>query len=99
MQAAGSIVPRLLRDLGLEQGLLGFRAIQEWPDVVGERIARRTRAVSFENGVLRVEVEGSAWRFELGFLERRLLLELERRLGARAVRKLQFVQPRGGIQR
>ena len=67
--------------------------------MVGPRIARRTRAVSFENGVLRVEVEGSAWRFELGFLERRLLLELERRLGARAVRKLQFVQPRGGIQR
>jgi predicted nucleic acid-binding Zn ribbon protein len=99
VQAAGSIVPRLLRDLGLEQGLLGFRAIQEWPDVVGERIARRTRAVRFERGVLRVEVEGSAWACELGFLERRLLLELERRLGARAVRKLHFVQPRGGIQR
>jgi len=99
VQPASSIVPRLLRDLGLEQGLLGFRAVTEWPDVVGARIARRTRAVSFENGVLRVEVEGSAWRFELGFLERRLLLELERRLGARAVRKLQFVQPRGGIQR
>jgi predicted nucleic acid-binding Zn ribbon protein len=99
VQPASSIVPRLLRDLGLEQGLLGFRAIENWPDVVGERIARRTRAVSFENGVLRVEVEGSAWRYELGFLERRLLLELERRLGARVVRKLQFIQPRGGIQR
>lgn len=99
MQPASSIVPRLLRDLGLEQGLLGFRAVQEWPDVVGERIARRTRAVSFEHGVLRVEVEGSAWRYELGFLERRLLLELERRLGTRVVRKLQFIQPRGGIQR
>jgi len=91
VQPAGSIVPRLLRDLGLEQGLLGFRAIQEWPDVVGERIARRTRAVSFERGMLRVEVEGSAWACELGFLERRL--------GARAVRKLHFVQLRGGIQR
>ena len=99
MQPASSIVPRLLRDLGLEQGLLGFRAVQEWADVVGERIARRTRAVSFERGVLRVEVEGSAWSYELGFLERRLLLELERRLGARVVRKLKFVQTRGGIQR
>ena len=99
MQPASSIVPRLLRDLGLEQGLLGFRAVNEWPEIVGPRIARRTRAIDFENGVLRIEVEGSAWRFELGFLERRLLQELERRLGARAVRKLHFVQPRGGIQR
>jgi predicted nucleic acid-binding Zn ribbon protein len=99
VQPAGSIVPRLLRDLGLEQGLLGCRAVKEWPDVVGPRIARRTRAIGFENGILRIEVEGSAWRFELGFLERRLLQELERRLGVRAVRKLHFVQPRGGIQR
>lgn len=99
MQPAGSIVPRLLRDLGLEQGLLGFRAVKEWPEVVGPRIARRTRAIGFDNGILRIEVEGSAWRFELGFLERRLLAELERRLGGRAVRKLHFVQTRGGIQR
>lgn len=99
MQPASSIVPRLLRDLGLEQGLLGYRAVEEWPEVVGEKIARRTRARSFESGVLRVEVEGSAWRYELGFLERRLLQELERRLGARIVTKLQFVQPRGGIRR
>jgi hypothetical protein len=98
VQAAGSIVPRLLRDLGLEQGLLGFRAIQEWPDVVGERIARRT-VTKYRTAFCACEVEGSAWACELGFLERRLLLELERRLGARAVRKLHFVQPRGGIQR
>jgi predicted nucleic acid-binding Zn ribbon protein len=99
VQPASSIVPRLLRDLGLEQGLLGHRAVAEWAEVVGPRIARRTRAIGFENGVLRVQVEGSAWRYELGFLERRLLQELERRLGTRAVRKLLFVQPRGGIQR
>ena len=96
MRAAGSIISQLLKELGLEQGLLGHRAVQEWADVVGAKIARHARAVSFEDGVLRVEVEGSAWKQELGFLERRLLQELTRRLGAPVVRKLQFVQPRGG---
>ena len=99
MQTTAAIVPKLLRELGLEEGLLGYRAVQEWPEVVGPRIARRTRAVSFRDGTLRVDVEGSAWQYELGFLERRLLREMERRLGAPVVRSLQFVQARGGIQR
>ena len=98
MQPAGSLVPKLLRDLGLEREFLGWRAVEEWTEVVGPRIARRTRAVGFHNGVLRVEVEGSAWRYELGFLERRVIQELERRLGAPCVRKLQFVQAHGGIR-
>jgi predicted nucleic acid-binding Zn ribbon protein len=99
VQAAGSIVPKLLRDLGLEKNLQGWQAVREWPEVVGPRIARRAHAVAFRDGVLRVEVEGSAWQYELGFLERRLIQEIERRLGAPCVRKLQFVQARGGIRR
>jgi hypothetical protein len=99
VQSTGVIVPRLLRDLGLERGLLGWRAVEEWSQIVGPRIAGRTRAVGFHDGTLRVEVEGSAWQYELGFLERRLIREIERRLGAPLVRRLQFVQPRGGIQR
>ena len=99
VQTAGSVIGKLLRDLGLERELLGWRAVGEWPDVVGPRIARRTRAVSFHEGTLRVEVEGSAWQFELGFLERRLIQEIARRLGTPCVRKLQFVQARGGIRR
>ena len=99
MQAAGAIVPRLLRELGLEKELRGWQAVGEWPQLVGPQIARRTRAVSFRDGVLRVEVDGSAWAFELGFIERRLIQEIERRLGTACVRKLQFVQTRGGIRR
>ncbi len=99
MQTIAAVVPKLLRDLGLEEGLLGYRALQEWPEIAGPRIARRTRAVSFRDATLRVEVEGSAWQYELGFLERRLLREMECRLGVRVVRSLQFVQARGGIQR
>ena len=99
MQTTGSIVGRLLRDLGLEKDLLGWRAVQEWSEVVGPRIARHTHAASFHDGTLRVEVEGSAWQYELGFLERRLMQELERRLGAPLVRRIQFVRARGGIQR
>ena len=54
--------------------------------------------MGFHAGTLQVEVEGSAWAYELEFLKRRFLKELQRRLGSH-VRELHFVTARGGIQR
>ncbi len=78
----------------------GWRAVREWGEWVGPRVARRSQAVSFHQGTLVVEVEGSAWLHELGFLKRELLDQIGRNLGSRAVRDLRFVtKTRGGIRR
>ena len=99
MEAVASVLTRVLRKLGLEGELHGWRAVEEWPRLVGPRVARRTRAVSFREGTLIVEVEGSAWMHELGFLKRDLLREIHRGLGSECVRDVRFVIPRGGILR
>ena len=99
MRAIGSVLDGLLRDLHLADGVQGWQAVEAWPAAVGPRIARRTRAVRFHDGILTVEVEGSAWRYELGFLKRRLILELRRRTGSARVHQLHFVNARGGIRR
>ena len=99
MESIARVLPALLRDLGLEAGVLGWRAVTEWPDAVGSPIARRTRAVSFQDGTLRIEVEGSAWRYELELLKRDLLRRLNQHLGSPLVRELEFIQARGGIRR
>lgn len=99
MESIARVLPVLLRDLGLEAGVLGWRAVTEWPAAVGPRVARRARAVSFKDGTLRIEVEGSAWRHELGMLERDLLRQLNRHLGSDLVRDLEFIKARGGIRR
>jgi len=99
VQTTATILPGLLHHLGLTDGVEGWQAVEHWAETVGPRIARRTRAIGFQDGLLTVEVEGSAWAFELGFLKRRLLKELQRRLGSSRVRELRFVQTRGGIRR
>ena len=98
MQSTRSLVPQLLRELRLEAGVAGWEAVQAWPAVVGDRVARRTRAMRFHEGTLWVEVEGSAWAFELSFLKRRLLRELQGRVGPH-VRDLSFVTAPGRIRR
>lgn len=99
MESLAGVLPRVLRKLGLEEGLLGWRAVHEWEQVVGPRVARHTRAVAFRDGVLQIEVEGSAWMQELGFLKSELTRKINRHLGGRLVRNIRFVVPRGGILR
>lgn len=99
MEPLAGVLPRVLKQLGLEEGLLGWRAVREWEQVVGPRVARHTRAVAFREGVLHVEVEGSAWMHELGFLKTDLMRKINRHLGSRLVRNIRFVVPRGGILR
>jgi predicted nucleic acid-binding Zn ribbon protein len=99
MQPIGALLPRVLRELGLEAGVSGWRAVQEWPEAVGPRIARRTRATAFKEGTLHVEVEGSSWLHELGFLKRELIRQVNRRLGSLLVRELRFTIARGGNRR
>ena len=90
-----AILPAVLEQLGLARTAEGWRAVSEWPAVAGARIARHTRALSFRDGTLAVEVEGSAWMHELGFLKRELVRNLNRHLGAEIVQDVRLVPARG----
>ena len=97
MEAISGILSRVLRQSRLGSELGGWQAVEEWPRLVGPRVARHTRAVAFREGTLRVEVEGSAWMHELGFLKRDLIRNINRHLGSELVRDVRFVLGRGGI--
>jgi len=99
VEPVAGVLERVLRDLGLGPAFGGWRAVEAWPRIVGARLARRTRAVSFRDGTLHVEVEGSAWMHELGFLKRELIERIHRDLGSSEVRDLRFSIPRGGNRR
>ena len=94
-----AILPALFEQLGLARTAEGWRAVSDWPAVAGPRLARHTRAVSFRDGTLAVEVEGSAWMHELEFLKRELVRNLNRHLGADVVSDVRFVSARGGTLR
>lgn len=99
MEVVSGVVARVLRGLGLEDALLGWRAVKEWPEIAGPRLARRARAVEFRDGTLVIEVDGSAWMQEVGYLKRELIRKIDARLGAGIVRDVRVTLPRGGIRR
>jgi predicted nucleic acid-binding Zn ribbon protein len=99
MEAVSGVVARLLRGLGLEDAMLGWKAVEQWSDTVGPRIASHTRAVEFRSGTLVVEVEGSTWMQEVGYLKRDVSRRINAHLGADVVRDVRLVLPHGGIRR
>lgn len=65
-------------------------ALLAWPVACGSAVADRTRALSFADGILRVEVADSAWRRELANLAPRYLA-LINKYSAVSVKRIEFV--------
>lgn len=63
----------------------GERVVVEWTDLVGPRIAQRTRPDRIADRVLWIEVASSAWLHELSLLKPQLLRGLLERLGEPAL--------------
>jgi predicted nucleic acid-binding Zn ribbon protein len=85
MDRIGGPLKDLLARLRLSEPMMGWQAVELWPEVVGERAAAHSRALSFRDGPLVVEVDSSTWMNELTYLKRRVIEELNRRLDGEIV--------------
>jgi predicted nucleic acid-binding Zn ribbon protein len=67
-ERAGEVLARLLQSTGLQRRLGERRLLDGWIDVVGERVARFSRPVDLQDGVLTLEADNAVWRQELTLL-------------------------------
>lgn len=65
-------------------------ALLAWPIACGSAVAERTRALSFSDGILRVEVADAGWRRELVHLATRYLASINK-YSATRVDRIEFV--------
>jgi len=87
----GKILTDVIRDLGLSKKLSEQRAVIEWADIVGRRVAEHARAVRVDGGLLFVEVDSSVWSQELTLMKRNILREINARIGRKAIDNVHFV--------
>ena len=81
VQAASEAVAAALALHGIADEVRAGRVLTEWSELVGPRIAQRTRPDGVTDRVLWVEVATSAWLHELNLLRPQLLRGLLERLG------------------
>jgi len=79
--SAAQAVANVLAFRGLSDEVRAERVVTEWTDLVGAKIASRTRPYGVADGALVVEVASSAWLHELTLLKPQLFAGLIARLG------------------
>ncbi|MCC6484745.1 MAG: DUF721 domain-containing protein [Armatimonadetes bacterium] len=84
----GSVMERVLSNLGLDRELQEWRALQRWPEAVGPRIAARVKAVRVQNGVLWVQ-SGPHWAAEVSVRKEQLLEKLNE--GSPVLKDIRFI--------
>jgi predicted nucleic acid-binding Zn ribbon protein len=65
-----------------------------WNEIIDNNIKKHTKAVSFKDGKLFVEVESSTLRNELLFKKMQYINELNNKIGERAVENIVFINRR-----
>lgn len=64
-QIISPVINNVIGNLGLKKGYAGWQIVDQWAEIVGEKIAEATKAQRFEDGILFVKVKNAAWRQEL----------------------------------
>ena len=88
--AVGTVLPRVLDELGLDGARAALRAVECWEAVVGPEAARHSRPVALRAGVLEANVDSSVWSQELMLRRPEILAALRRELGAAAPSELRL---------
>ena len=89
--STNSLIPLVMKQLGLEERLQQSQVFYLWPSIVGSDIARHAQPVSLRNGLLVVGCDHPVWLQELSRYHKPLILQKVRdRIGKKAVHDISF---------
>lgn len=95
MVALKDVIANLLKNSALPFNPDDSRIWNVWDDVVGPAISKNAQPLRIKNKKLKVRVSDPIWFQELQFLEEQIRDNLNKKLGRKAVVKIEFgVGPR-----
>ena len=92
-QLFGVMLERIMRQRGWEKPKAEATVFGAWEKVVGSDIAKHSRPVKLDDGVLTVEAESTAWATQLRMLAGTLLKSIAAEVGHNVVKKLNIHGP------
>ncbi len=86
----GSILDRVFKNLDIDKKMKRLEALNQWREVVGEKINLHTRPLSIRKNTLFVLVDSSSWLAQLTYLRHKIISEFHRRYGKGVVENIYF---------
>jgi len=88
-------IETVLKDYGLWQTSMRWRAVDLWREIVGDKIAAHATAIGVIKDCLVVSAPSPSWRQELHLLKKNLADRLNKRLGGQYISDIRFGSGRG----
>ncbi len=90
---AGDLLRQLIESQGWEVEVSVHAVAGRWEQVVGAEVARHCRPEAFENGVLTVRTDTTAWAVQLRHLAAQILARVNQAVGDGAISRVDFRGP------
>ncbi len=89
----GDQLDHMLLDRGWTVDVAAGSVMGQWPQIVGDDVAAHSKPISFEDGVLTVRADSTAWATQLRMLSSTLLGRVEEKVGHDVVTQLRITGP------
>ena len=89
------MLARVAAERGWSEELSVGGVVGRWREVVGDQIADHCEPETFEDGLLVIRTDSTAWAANLRLLVPQLLSTIEREVGPDVVREVRVVGPAG----
>ncbi len=80
----------MTRKLGIAKTLSEYEVVTSWSAIVGEQIAKVTKAEHLEKGILFVSVATAPWRNELTMQRQEIVARINDAVGKDVVKEIRF---------
>lgn len=86
----GELLKKTLQSAGIADRVDRQTAIAFWEEIVGPKLAEKTKALRVEKDVLKVRVVSASWRNELVFFKQAILKKIAERIGEGKINDIYF---------
>lgn len=92
----GGIVGQLIRSRGWKEPVAVSSVLARWDDLMGPEVSTHAQPVRFENSIVEVRCDSTAWATQLRLMQRQIVQMFDRELGAGVVSSVRIFGPNNG---
>lgn len=86
----GSVINRLMKAYGLEEGYYEAAITTYWEKMMGPSIAKRTKTLKLKNGILTIQTDSAPLRQELSYAREKIAQKVNSELEINLVKSVQI---------
>lgn len=87
------LLGQVVNDQGWDERLSAQRVFTDWAGIVGPEVAQHSEVIAFDDGIVEVRTDSTAWATQLRLLAPRLVAKLNEQLGDGSVLRIEVRGP------